>query len=250
MVVVRARRRRTPTHRTFPSPQPVVRVDSDLVFLLAVGAFYLLRHLSGAKRKPAPGVPAPGRSAPLPPLPGEVTSQPDRDPEFDEALLEIRRALGMPVPEPPRRQAPAGEGSTSGFEAPIPTDRPARAEAEPRPRVLPSSPEPSRPRPAPRQTSLPSRIPTRPTRRVQRVEDEFHDPSKTKVAPKPPAKNDPFAWHDPLADHAHVDAKPEVVKTAAKPPHPLHARLKSKEVLREALLLREILGPPLSRRRR
>lgn len=233
-------------------------MDSDLVFLLAVGAFYLLRHLSSAKRRgaaggQAQGQPAARRPAPLPPLPGEEEGQPD--PEFDEALLEIRRALGMPVPET-SRESPVPAGTYSHTEGPH----------EVRPRPVPSSPEPPRARPLPRQTSLPSRIPARPNRRPQRiddefrdprsshrterVEDEFHDPTTFRVAAKPRAPKDVFAWNDPLADHDHDDSRPEVVKTSAKAPHPLLDRIKSREVLREALLLREILGPPTSRRGR
>lgn len=64
-------------------------VDTDLLFVLALVGFYLLRNLM-ARRQPAQQRPRPER-------PGPDSIEPD----VDDALGEIRRALGMePVPEP------------------------------------------------------------------------------------------------------------------------------------------------------
>ncbi len=233
-------------------PNPVRRVDSDLLFLLVIVGFYVLRHLTGAKQKQ--GAPRPANRPELPPLPGETVEE-ERDPELDEALREIRRALGMPVPDEPH--APPEPRKQSPAHPPAPTPAP------------------------PRRTSLPSRLGTGPRRR----DDEFREvrtgrpdaeerfertprgqamPATREKATSPfrPAstrifddatvspRDDAFGWHDPLEGHSHLEQAPTVVDATPRSDHPLAVRLRSPEALREAIVLREVLSPPKAFRRR
>lgn len=107
-------------------------MELDLVFLLIVFFFYFLSRLGGKKKPQRGPVPPQQRRAP------EPGSQREENLELDQALREIREALGWPSsepspeaePAPPHREperapAPArAERAQSPLEKSRPTSRP------------------------------------------------------------------------------------------------------------------------------
>ncbi len=91
------------------NPHRTVVDITDLIFLLAAFGFFLLQRF--LKGEPKPG------QKPVPkPLPAG-----DQEPAFDDALVEIRRALGMePIPQSPGPIPEAGPPRP----APVPAPRP------------------------------------------------------------------------------------------------------------------------------
>lgn len=163
-------------------------MDTDVLFILALVGFYLFRQIASRRKAAAPKPKVDRREA---------------EPQFDEALDEIRRSLGL-GPAPP--------------------------------------PEPE-PRPAPVQRSAPMR--TAPSR--QRPSDEFHPVDSDRPVTKSPLENTRFTFHDPLAGHTHAETFTAVTPA---PPVPSRRRwLATKQQLRDAFILKEIVGPPRARKR-
>jgi len=164
-------------------------VDTDLIFLLALLGFYLLRRFLGAQQQQG--------QKPMPkPRPSD-----EGEPAFDDALEEIRRALGMePIPETP---GPAPE-------------RP--------PRPLPA-PEPAR-----------------------RPRGEFHVADTGRPEFEERFLRGESTFGDPLKGHTH--AKPVRKAVEPTPPTPRPRRLlATRKQLRDAFVLKEVLGPPRARKK-
>ncbi|MDX1548671.1 MAG: hypothetical protein R3247_16865 [Rhodothermales bacterium] len=181
----------------------------DLLIYVAFLVIYLIFQVLGAKNKqkrkaqPQPDAPA------LPP-----GTQAAPEPTLDDALREIRRALGMEMPEP----------------APEPLPPPVPAPAQ---------------KPAPYVPSTPSRLPARkrPTEFVERT-PHFSDAEFDAQPRGVEGFDDPhFAPPSPL-DPAY--GRP--TRRAAVPPQSVLNALRSPDAARKAFLLHEILGPPRARR--
>lgn len=184
-------------------------MDTDLLFVIALVAFYLLRQLS-SRKQPAQKKPQPAR-----PQPEAI----EAEPSLDDALAEIRRALGMEPPPAP----PVPEAST----------RPA-PEAVPRNRLEPAA----RPLPTPVATPRP-RDTFRPVEagRIE-VEESFQRGLPT--------------FRDPLQGHTHARPAAKAARAVPKAPEPKPTErlLATRRQLRDAFILKEVLGPPRSRQRR
>jgi hypothetical protein len=186
-------------------------VDTDLLFVVALVAFYLLRQLS-SRRQPAQKKPQPGR-----PQPEAI----DTEPGLDDALAEIRRALGMePAPGPP-----APEASTRPAPEPVPRNR---LEPAARPLSKPVTVAAPRPRDTFRQVE---------TGRIE-TEEAFQRGLPT--------------FRNPLEGHTHARPAPKVARAVPKAPEPKPTErlLATRRQLRDAFILKEILGPPRSRQPR
>lgn len=170
----------------------------NLLPLLFFFVFIALRLLGSRKpQRPA----QPGQH------PGELEA---RDEDMDEALRQIREALGMPQPVP--RPAPAPPPEPLPAPRPVP---PPRAET-----VSRSPPRPTAPRPAP---SL------------------FHDDAFAQ-------KKTPFAPAESHVQASRVARNAPAPRR--RPRRNLTALLDSPRDLQQALLLSEIFGPPRSHRGR
>ncbi len=159
-------------------------MDLETLFYIAIAAIYILSRLSGGKKKKkkrsAP--PSAEQRQPVPPRPTTSPApvqSPASDPssELDEALREIRRALGWEQPHAPGAPTPAQSGSPVPAPAPIPPTRIETTKVEPvsartlesrttqwdsgrtrpRPRAEPATPAPVRK--VPRQVPVPSSSP-------------------------------------------------------------------------------------------
>lgn len=178
-------------------------MDSLLPLLLFL-VFIALRALSNRKatERPAPGQ-QPG---------GDAVAE--RDPDMDEALRQIREALGMPSPPPPQpRPAPAAQ-------APPPLPPPARP--------LPPKPAPLPAKPAPLSKARPAEFRERPK---VFAEDRFERARDTFVPP-------------------HAAPHLRRVEPAPAPPHddPLAQQLRAAGGAEQAVLFSEIFGRPRSQR--
>jgi hypothetical protein len=184
-------------------------VDTDLLFVVALVAFYLLRQLS-SRRQSAQKKPQARR-----PQPEAIEAEPD----LDDALAEIRRALGMePAPVPP-----VPEASTRPAPEPIPRSRPEPA-----------------PRPIPKPVAVP------------RPRDTFRPVETGRIESEETFQRGLPTFRDPLEGHTHARpaAKAARVVPKALQPKPTERLLATRRQLRDAFILKEILGPPRSRQRR
>ena len=79
-------------------------MDIETLFYIAIAAIYILSQVLGGKKKK----PTPGRTGGPPTRPDRAPRQQQRNEtsEMDEALREIRRALGWETPEPEPAPAP------------------------------------------------------------------------------------------------------------------------------------------------
>lgn len=124
-------------------------MELDILFYIAIGVFYLITQLLGSrKRKPQPGPTSPPARGPQKPsretqraqeAASAPTGQPatgSRSSEMEDALREIRMALGWEKPEPAPAPAPPPAPRTHEPERPLPELSPnARAEPIPRAKI-------------------------------------------------------------------------------------------------------------------
>lgn len=198
-------------------------MEFDLLFLLLILAFYVLSQLGGKKRRqtqrPAPR-PQPSKTR----TSDSAAPSGNKDPELEDALREIREALGWPSPAEPAEPAPR-------------VDAAERAEAI----------EPPVDRRAP--------IETTPSREAK--------PQRRRRSESAPRKNlDPAAVSaDPYAKYTGVGGAAESAvghrKTGIpelktdhkkKGTHPILKQLQVREGARNAIVLAEILNEPAWRR--
>ncbi len=190
-------------------------MDYETLFYLAIAAIYILYQvLAGNKKKKTrrPGTP-------LPPAPDAIDSAGPTaaEPTLDDALREIRQALGMEVPEAP----------------PKPPPRPVEAPA-PRPAAPPSEFKP---------------VSTRFADAEFEAKPTAFGPAASlhKREPAPPARTAP-ARRTPAPGKV-LKAKPTAPPESALPAD-LTRRLRDPQAAREAFVLGEVLGPPRAHRRR
>ena len=219
----------------------------DSIFaIVALVVFYALQALAAKKRK---SMPPQDSDAPL-----EV-----RNDEMQEALAEIRQALGMgddalgePSPDV-IATTPAAGTITAGADEPKRTAAPRRATAPTRIAAAKTSPS---------QTSdefhrvVTGRSDAESTFESRREEWNMREAAKsnwpsrqipTGATPKEDAfESGASMFRDPLRDHDHIPMK--AVSIAAKPRR--LRRLRTPEEIREAIITAEILGPPKALRPR
>ncbi len=182
-------------------------METDLLFLLMLFVFYFLSRIGG-KKKPQQRAPGP-QPRPEPQAPrGEAKT------EFDDALREIREALGWPErPEPvevePVEQAPAPRSPAEMRESAV--ERRDREKRQARRR------RESVPAPAPRE--------------------------------EPTAQPDAYAAYTGVdaapAQKSRLDLPPPVSPTdgSSSSTHPILEKLRSSDGAREAVILSEIFEP-------
>lgn len=176
----------------------------DLLIYVAFLVIYLIFQVLGAKNKQKRKAQQQPDALALPP-----GTQATPEPTLDDALREIRRALGMEMPAPEPIPPPA----------PPPTQEPA--------------------------PYVPSRLPSRkrPTEFVERT-SHFSDDEFDALPRGVEGFDDPhFAPPSPI-DPAY--GRP--ARQAAVPPQAVLDALRSPDAARKAFLLHEILGPPRARR--
>lgn len=176
------------------------------------------------------------------------TRTPARSPELDEALLEIRRALGFPVesrtPEPAGAEAPTSREEASPAAEPVSEDhgfdfRPA-GEFEGAPPPLRRQTIPPRPKPVSRPILKPSRFPemgrlsvTSPRSTMTEGLRVSRDVGEQTVTP-PAEVVDVYSSRPTQAKGVSADL--------------VRRHLKSSQSLREAFVLKEIFDAPRSKR--
>lgn len=255
-------RRRTPHSLGLSWCKPRAEVDQNVIAILALVAFYLFQALAGRKKRqqassgePPPEPVRPGTSS----TPGQATSQVG---EMDEALAEIRRALGMgPAPEPAPPPVPVPTVSKSGTRteraAPGKT-RTANSEAGPS-RTLRAGPEKTRISGGLTSDEFHQVVTGRPDfeERFEKQKSEWKSPTAP-VKPGPAPTPKPVVprlkatgqgeFRDPLRDHSHLD-KPPVVETGAGKAGAGSPRYPDADALRRAFEDTLILGPPRAYKR-
>ncbi|MFT4604765.1 MAG: hypothetical protein ACI9W4_001501 [Rhodothermales bacterium] len=212
--------------------------------IVALVAFYIFRALTDKKRKSMPpppddsGVPVDGRSS-----------------DMQEALAEIREALGMG--EPTSTDAPTevvvAPPASEGLKR---TSAPRRANTPTR--IADSAARTSAP--APQTSDEFHRVVTRKPEAKSTFQSRREDwdarekaktdwPSRTILTSAIPTEESfesgGSTFRDPLRDHDHIPLK--AVSIAAKP---RRRRLRTPSDIREAIITAEILGPPKSLRHR
>lgn len=178
-------------------------MDLDSLFPLLLLALYFLFRLVGRQKPPQ-------RPHPLPP----VDDLPDERRDLDEALREIRIALGMEAPPPPP-EPPVRIDQPTPFEQPVRFEQPAPFEQPVR--------MPAPPHPTPAQTPPPVR--------------------SRSDTPTPGSSRQPA-----VPSRLHVQKEAETSEPKRSRRADLMRRLRTPGSVREAILLSEILGPPRSRR--
>ncbi len=222
-------------------------MDSILA-IVALVAFYLLQALAAKKRK---SMPPPDSEAPLE----------ERNVEMQDALAEIRQALGMGEPASVESSrdvvvTPAGARSTA---APAGSD--TKRTAAPRRATTPTRIADATAKTSAPQTSdefhrvVTGRPDAESTFESRREEWNAREKAKTnwpsrRVLTGATPMEDAFesgasTFRDPLKDHDHIPLK--AISIAAKP---RRRRLRTPEEVREAIITAEILGPPKAQRHR
>lgn len=252
-------------------------MDFEGLFWIALIVFYFMSRVLGGKKRSKPSSGPTGERRPRPERsrPSSSTSEP----QLDEALREIRRALGFPVDEPePKPQNEAEPEPASELEK-----QRARRTAEMERRREQDTREVNRrreqdaremARQRDRSTPESARQRKRDARELARQQEMLErareaDKKKAPAIPKPEVarRPGPIGAHpmessfgeeemfEVTGRHPHEVAPTDSTLQApyaAKPEQrsPLHDRLRGKASLREAFVLKEVLDKPLSLRGR
>ena len=211
-------------------------MEPSTIIGIAIAIAYFVIQALGRKRTPTPtGTPA-----------GRESKAPRENSELDEALSEIRRALGWPEEEP-RPQKPADR-----------TESPAPTSAPPRPRAQTTQQKPRKTEPAqrerPTKLSRPGALKGQPTRRIP---PSTPIPASTKF----PSRRGTIAIDENAGFRAEEQFeslaanKLEKRRAVASRPESKHvpevvARIRNPHNLLQEFLIKEILDPPLVLRRR
>lgn len=247
-------------------------MDFEGLFWIALLVFYfVIRAVGGKKSRPSPR-PTEGQNT-RPDRSRTAPSSSESDPQLDEALLEIRRALGFPVEE---------KQPTSAETAEPPEARAGEAEADVARRRAAEADERRR-REAQRAAELERR--SRESRRARDIEagrrrdaeeaarqrelleraEAARSPDRSRI-PKPAVsrRRGPIGAHpmessfteeeifERTGRHPHVEVPGEDEKTAARRREvsTFRDRLHDRSSLREAFILKEVLDEPLALRGR
>ena len=244
-------------------------MDLDVIFWLVLAGFYLLRLITRKKgKKPAHPRPQPQSQLPQRPQPDvshmeEGTGSPaegTRTPaqvEIGQALVEIRTALGFgqsPAPAPPPVQSPRRDsevfgGSEERFEKEVPVHELKGArEDRIEKRSAYTAPDQDREY-AFEEMDFHSRG-------SDFSDDGFEKKSawsEVEFKNRWKGHKSDFEYHSPLEKHDQEDSKselepiPQITRQSTTDSSPF-ARLNHVSDLQKAVLLHEILGPPISRR--
>jgi len=222
----------------------------QVIVLVLVGLFALGKWLlenagkSGAgkdgdgspreRRGSIPGVdPFPRQSRPRRPIP-QASAESE-----EERMRRFMEALGLPPNSaPPARPQPPSRPARP--QPPAPASRPVRAPIAPPSRLEPIAP----PAPLPKAPSVKVAAPPMEVSTVRKV--EFASP-QSYIAPASPLEKRPIAAAaeklGAMAE-ARVQNGGATVRKPSSPRNPLLAQLRGAAALRNAIVLREILGPP------
>lgn len=217
-------------------------MDFEGLFWIALIVFYFMSRVLGGKKKPSPR-PTGGR--PSKPDRSPRTSQ---EPELDDALREIRQALGFPVEEAEHKPEPSSEPEPE----PASDLRNARAR-----RTVEME----------RQRERDARELSRQQEMLERAQKADKKPPTTIPKPKVARRPGPIGAHPMESTFAEEEAFEGTGRHPHQQPPPDHAlqapyaipsrqrenlkrRLRGKESLREAFVLKEVLDKPLALRGR
>ena len=223
-------------------------MDLETLFYVAIAVLYLLsRVLGGKKKAPQKGVPQRQQRPQQTPTRRAEPAAANRAPELDEALREIRRALGWEEPEPARPTEPAPAPQTQPSPEPTPTFEPAGTRE---PRAVPPA------RPIPR-----TAVEKADRRPVPQAKVESARP---RVVPEarlePSVRTEEFRsvetprWDAREAAHRQVGGRPAASESArsdaarVQRARALRQKLLNPESARDAFLMAEILAPRSRRR--
>lgn len=189
-------------------------MDSETLFsLVLIVIYFLFQAFSGKKKQKGKPRPVPQER---PEAPRSTGSQPQT---LEEALREIREALGAPRPEPAEQK--------------------------------PSSPEPAAERPHPLIESRPASLPPAPPKRWEMPRrQEFQPVAKEHREAHFLKDIEEAGPYRPVADVETDRGLDEQPAPLSKRQRTLRRRLKEPKATRDAVLLAEILGPPRAKRRR
>jgi len=208
---------------TVARPLKELEMEFDLLFLLLILAFYVLSQLGGKKRRQTQR-PAPKSQPSRTRTSDSSTSAENEDPELEDALREIREALGWPSPAEPAKPAPRVEPADHAEAVEPPVDRRARIETTPAREAKPQ-----------------------PRRRSEAAPRKNLDPAAVSA--------DPYARYTGVGGAAesavgHRKSGIPELKTEHKKKgtHPILKQLQEREGARNAIVLAEILNEPAWRR--
>jgi hypothetical protein len=219
----------------------------NIYFLLLIAVVGLIQWImriveeqKNAEAEKRAGNPPP--QAAVPPPRGRQTTSTATTPE-EERVRKFMEALGVPLDAPPAAPPPPRRPEVAPRQAAPPP--PAQQQQPPRrPKVRPIDPFPvprttSRPPPAPVQPPPAPRYEKPP--QLPTVETTMFQPSR--MAPSFPSTSEPDAYElEAMSPYERAEA----AARGAQPANTLAERLASGEGLREAIVLREIFGPPRS----
>lgn len=221
-------------------------MDDTLLYIAALVVYLIFRGLTSGKKKKKKRVPPP-KGSPAPPPVGRPVKTTTGEPTLDDALREIRIALGMePPPTPPIPRPPSTEPPPTRMPSPSPVAHPTRMHG---PELAETAPKKSwssefKPIPSHYADSDFEELPTRdgdhfPERRWK---PEVRRPTTPPPLPKPSRTT---AAKKPLANLP----RPKQASTGVRRSRILR-QLSDPNAAREAFILSEIFGPPHARRRR
>lgn len=258
-----------------------------LIWIAIAAIYFLMRGLGGKKRRPTPAPPRKAPSRPEPQRAQPQRAQPGQNSELDQALREIRQALGFPGPEEPATES-RREETPQRVEQPLPSRETQLSEERRAPmrRADRRGDEQRVERPLGRSGRL-----ERPLDKTGRVERPL-PPARGEARPVEKPLSEPRFGKSPLAESSRKPASKRPLRGADRPDHRLessyaeeeafehtgrHAhpqrehglqvlsayeappkkqlsslvrRLAKKSTLREAFLMKEVLDRPLGMRRR
>lgn len=184
----------------------------EVLFWIAIIIFSMLRGIQKNKKRPPSKSPSPL------PLPGDDASQRTTTDPLQEALREIEAALrGQPLQ--PTTPSPKPKKD------PIPESRSAQPSYEPEFHSMEAS------------------IPQRDLESKTTYEESYSNKTLEKKTTYEDSFRKPTQYYDDVFRHAHPDSSDELEVAIEKQnrDHPLRKRLKSKDGLKEAIILQTIL---------
>jgi hypothetical protein len=232
-------------------------MPEQLIFLVVIAVVGLLQWIARIvqERREAEAEKRGQSGAPPPPVVGAPPQRTPRNVTEEERVRKFMEALGVPTapaptapPEPPRQTAPTPPPQRQQQPRPAKPPRTRPIDPFPLPRSAPKPPPlPTQQFPQP-QVTVPAAPPTyqRPIV-LPTAETTMFRPARTSTAAQRQVEEDAYALN---VASAYEPSAPPTTSTAAPVAtsgiSAVAARLATQDGLREAIVLREIFGPPRS----
>ena len=213
-------------------------MDSETLFYIVAILIYLAFQALGGKKKKKKKRPLPGAAQPLPSATSPPAKAPGAEPTLEDALREIRQALGMETPAQPASPPPTAEPPTPPASRPTPQPRlkkrPVRTHA---PELAETAP----------QKSWSSEFQAHPTHYADSHFEELTTDGDRFGQPRTKKKPHRPALKTPPVKKAIASSKPAPASVGHAA---LIKQLQDPQSARDAFILSEIFGAPHLRRRR